>query len=187
MKPFLHTLLICLGLALAPAVWAEAGPHRHGQEAGDKLDNLSAAAQPPCCPTEGKPAQTAVGGQPAPARLATADAPRPTAGEPCRKPDADDKPCAGPCAERKPCKQHEGCCCRMHTGARDCDQGRDCRHMAGRHGGEGPCDKGGRNEAELSARIHQLERRLDMMQSVLETLLERPEGGRPMGGQHGPR
>lgn len=187
MHPIFRTLLICLGLALSPALWADHEGHRHGQEAGGKLDNLSAAAQPSCCPSEGKPAPAA-GGQPAPARLADADTPRPAAGEPCPKPDggpaiasaASDKPCASPSAERKSCKQHEGCCCRMHGGDRRCDQGGGCRH-----GGEGHCRKGDPDEPDLRAHIHQLERRLDMMQSVLESLLERPEGGRGMGGHHG--
>lgn len=177
MKSLFHTLLICLGLALSPALWADHEGHRHGQETDGKLDNLSAAGQPSCCPSEGKPAQAA-GAPPAPERLAAAEPPRPA----MLGPGATDKPCASPGTERKPCMQREGCCCAMHGACRHCQQGGGCPSK-----GEGHCRQGGANEADLRARIHQLERRLDMMQSVLESLLERPEGGRGMGGHRGPQ
>lgn len=165
MKTWLNTLLLCLGLALAPTLWADHGPHRHGQQAGDKLDSLSMTNLPPCCPTEGAPTQATPAG--------------PT------NPAVDAKPCAsGP--GHKACDNPGPGGCPKHAGNPPCAHGEGCHPMAGRHGGGGHCGKSCPEAAELQNRVHQLERRLDLMQRVLESLLERPQAGRHMGGQRGP-
>lgn len=183
MKPMLHSLLICLSLTTAPAAWADHEGHRHGQEA-PKLDNLTAAAMPSCCPTDGDTAGRAEGQS----QVASAAANRPGAGagEPCRKPEGG--PAAGSSAAGKPCiaegcKHRPDCAC-MKKGENACDRDEDCRHKACKHmdGRQGGTEA--MHADDLRARIHQLERRLDMMQSVLESLLERPAPGRHMGGQH---
>lgn len=179
MTTLVKSLLLCLGLITWGSVGADTPPASSGDSAS--LDRISPApgAMADCCP-QGAPDQTGPAPS-APAPQGVAKAPPDT--KPCKtRPGKGARGDAGkPCQTRaasQPCLSGPDKPCRQPA----CEDKGPCNCPAGRSKHGRGDDGDDMASADLRARLHQMEKRLDLMQNLLESMLERQ--GRPGGGPH---